>query len=68
MRCHALTREFRLRTVDWHVEWCLSARCPLEGRLERDALVGVVLVGRNGGSRKILPEAGCSDGGFCEAS
>ena len=66
MCCHAPTLEFRRWTVDWHMVWCLPARCPSEGRLERDAPVGV-LVDRNGGCRKILPEAGCFDGGFCEA-
>ena len=38
-----------------HVGRCFPTRLPLEGRLERGASVGV-LVSRNGGCGKILPE------------
>ena len=51
------------------VEKAFPARLPPKGRSKRDTPVGV-LVGQNGGRRKLLLAAGCSDDncGFREAS
>ena len=51
------------------VEKCFPTRLLPEGRSERDALVGVLIIW-NGGCRKKLSATGCSDGGcgFREAS
>ena len=52
-----------------HMPRCFPVSLPPECRSERDAPVGV-FVGWNGGHRKKLLTARCSDGGcgFCEAS
>ena len=65
---HALAREFPHRIVDLLMERCFSARFPSEDRSEGDAPIGV-LVGRNGGRRKILSKKVFdSSYGFREAS
>ena len=49
---HALGREFQCRIGVRLVVKYFPSRLPLEGRLERDTLAGV-LIGRNGGRQKI---------------
>ena len=66
-RRHTPTREFQRQTGDRRVEKYFQARLPPKGRSEKDTLVAI-LVGRNGGHRKISPEkvpaARYSDGGY----